>query len=221
MDSIEFLNFNCIKCGKLISGSFFDFTEKVTIEKRYGYRKKRRLVKVPTCSECKKVFEDWTSKHSISRWSYWSLIKYYIVTLLFAIVPLFFIINEILSLISITISGIAWTIIVLGTVYIIYKNIIRKKPNSPFRYIKFIRNSIYFRPQGNGNWIKYEIWLERNAEVNLEKLESMAEQKKKKQYELEHDINVIYCPDCGAKFHKGIDFCKKCGKDLRNLEGNL
>lgn len=36
--------------------------------------------------------------------------------------------------------------------------------------------------------------------------------------EYEKNINVIFCPSCGKKYHKSnIDYCT-CGKDLRLLK---
>ena len=98
--------------------------------------------------------------------------------------------NTILHWIYIPIS------IMVPVLYIVLYLIIKKHPNRINQYIE----------------------LTLNGDVSI-KDENIKEEITKKvmndKYDYDHNINVIFCPKCGAKYSQGTDFCRHCGKDLR------
>ncbi|MFX1275510.1 MAG: hypothetical protein ACFFBP_06545 [Promethearchaeota archaeon] len=92
--------------------------------------------------------------------------------------------------------------ILLPIIYIILHRIVFNDPNRISQYIKLTQDG------------DLSIEDEQIKEEIIKKVERDI-------YEYEHDINVVFCPKCGIKYKKGIDFCRQCGKDLRLIQKKL
>ncbi len=57
----------------------------------------------------------------------------------------------------------------------------------------------------------------KDSELEKETEFHISEKKKMLLYKWEQEIDVIFCPKCGSKHFNNTDFCKNCGKELRNL----
>ncbi len=219
----DVFKFECLKCGAPATTYFkhveqksrMFFTSKYVSEKKF-----LRSLRVPVCSNCDSDLKTWTNKYSTTRSSYVDVICEFVLGVGIGVVLLlirdFF--PQDLRWISILVPTLLFFLVGIGIIYKIYKSgVIRKKPNSPFRYIDFRLNKPYVRPGGKGSWIKYTDWLKKTGEIDISIVEQAQLEREKKEFELEHDINVFYCPNCGAKYNMGTDFCPNCGKDLRPL----
>jgi len=217
-DDIELYNFECIKCGKPNSKKLFDFTETETKNKRHRIITTKRNTKVPVCEDCKKDLEAWSKKHKTTKQSLCDEILCILIGFGLSIG------GFIAALTYNILFIIAGIILLLITILYIWSSFSSRKSrneiNSPYQYIKFQNDKILVRPQGKGNWQPLNSWIQNTVGIDTEKVQEVQQTEIQKKVELEQDIDVIFCPNCGKKYNKGTEFCVKCGKDLRTLKEN-
>ncbi|MBD3202375.1 MAG: hypothetical protein GF316_20345 [Candidatus Lokiarchaeota archaeon] len=226
IDNLDIYKFECIKCGKDTSKTFFEFTEKISKEKRRSTIIKKKAIKVPVCKNCKTQLEEWVENNSTSRYSYSDLACYYVIGILVAGGGIYYGLFTPTSphtppssnSPALFIGFLASLFLIGGTIYIYHKQKSRKQENSPFRYIKFRGQTTYVKPSGTQNWVEYKRWLNNAVVLDTEKIEDIIQITEQKKREFEEGTNVIYCPQCGEKYHEDTEFCNKCGKNLRDLK---
>lgn len=164
IEKLEFYKFNCLKCGKKISDTFFHHEEHTIKIKSYTLEKKIKSIEVPVCSNCREEMKAWTKRHKISKSHFLDVLSLYIFGIIVVIFGFIFVSYDVFQHVFFSILGLIIGIIgilgIIGGTYYIFRN--RKHKNeitSPFRYIKFKGENTFIKPQGKGNWINYNEWL--------------------------------------------------------------
>ncbi len=153
-------------------------------------------ISFPVCSSCKRKFEkSYKVENVFDRMKYISIISLLIAT--YMVVELlrrgstFWLIGLLLIItVSLTIIGIV--------LYII----IKLDPNGVRKYIDLKKTG--------------EISI-KDEELKQEIKDYLVSEMKKEALRRTTGIGMIICPKCGSKQPQGLDFCNKCGKELRNL----
>ncbi|MHA2008927.1 MAG: hypothetical protein ACXABO_12260 [Promethearchaeota archaeon] len=91
-------------------------------------------------------------------------------------------------------------------------------------FITIVGFGLYFKLKLDPNRIKKYINLKKTGEVVIKDKEFQKEvvdhivlNKEVEALKRATGLGMIYCPKCGSQQLKGVDYCKNCGKELRNL----
>ncbi|MFO7797274.1 MAG: zinc ribbon domain-containing protein [Promethearchaeia archaeon] len=223
-DDVDLYKFECIKCGNPNAKNLYDFTETKRRSKRHRIVITNRNIKIPLCDECKKEFEAWEKNPIINlSLSDKILVPLIGIGLTFGGIFLFLIFkNPWFILMGVLGIGLLAFFILLIIVSREDDTENNEPRANPYQYVKFDKDKVMVRPQGKGNWISYNYWIQNIAQLRVDtaKIQEIKKAEIQRKDELKKGINIIFCPNCGEKYNKGTDFCVKCGKDLRTLKEN-
>ncbi|MEJ2249996.1 MAG: hypothetical protein P8Y70_04435 [Candidatus Lokiarchaeota archaeon] len=224
-ENLDFYNFNCIKCGTERTKEFFVFRETKSYMKYRATTVITKKIKIPVCRDCRIEFEKWVDKHGTSK----SAVRDSLCVPCCAIIISFFtfiiafenfVMPYSVPLLSYILLGVGSLAILAlgGGAYNTYRKVkSMQEVGCPHRYIKFEGGNTYVKPRGIGNWINYDLWLKNTTKIDENKVFETQLKSLQRNLELEEDINVIYCPECGERYNRGKNFCINCGKDLRTI----
>jgi hypothetical protein len=152
LNTLDYMGLECLKCGSQSNLTLFKHTETVSTEHRRYTSYKTRSINIPFCQSCNSELTDWIARHSgtKSRSSYYDVVWLTLCGFGFGIG---------MSFTFPIVSVIIFSLMTLAYIYIFSRRRLKKQESSPFRYIKFRLNNTYVKPRGQGEWIKYDMWL--------------------------------------------------------------
>lgn len=153
----------CLKCGSKTSLTLFTHSVTTSTSHRRYTSYKTKSIKIPVCYGCNSEFTGWTSKHKSTRSSYYDVICLTLCALAFGIG---------LAFTFWWVSVIIFSLLGLSYVYVGYRQSIKRREDSPHRYVKFRGNNTYIRPKGNTDWVNYQDWLRQTSYDNVQELGS-------------------------------------------------
>ncbi|MFX1528880.1 MAG: zinc ribbon domain-containing protein [Promethearchaeota archaeon] len=153
MEQTRSLGLECLKCGSTSFLTVFNHSETVSTTHRRYTSYKTRSIRVPLCENCNRELSLWSSQHKSSRSSYYDVITSLLCGLAFGIGFLF------VPIPLWPISIIIFVIIIAVFIYMAHRQKLKHQDDSPHRYIKFRGQRTYVKPRGEGEWIRYDAWL--------------------------------------------------------------
>ena len=178
----------CIKCEKS-DGELHKFT--------YAILKGGRTLSIsfPVCSICKPKFDRTYKIETAFR----SIRRYFIISGIVAIFIIVLIISGITFILFDSILTVTIGLSIIGLIFYLILAV------NPYR----IKNFIVLKKSG-----EFRI---KNTAYQQEFVEQVIKEEVEKAEKVRTGVGMIFCPKCGSKQIKGIDFCNNCGKELRNL----
>lgn len=159
LNTLNFMGLECLKCGSQSSLTFFKHAQTISIEHKSYTNYKTKSINIPFCQSCNAELTGWMQKHpgSKSRTAYRDVGCMTCCGLAFGI--------GMLSTFPI-VSVLIFTVMALSVIYVVHKRNLKNQDSSPFRYIKFRLSNIYVKPRGEGEWIRYDAWLNSITQQN-------------------------------------------------------
>ncbi|MHA1239422.1 MAG: zinc ribbon domain-containing protein [Promethearchaeota archaeon] len=159
LNTLNFIGLECLKCGSHSSLTLFKQTQTISVEHRRYTNYKTKSINIPLCQNCNSELTSWIQKHpgTKSRTSYKDVGCMTFFGLAFGIG---------MSFTFPLVSVLIFIVMTLGFIYVINQRNLKNKVSSPFRYIKFRLNKTYVKPKGEGEWIKFDAWLNTITQQN-------------------------------------------------------